>query len=233
MKSAPERLRFAGNTGHAGLSGLRARLRRLLCSDRGSVTVEFVIIVPVMLLLMLGFTEIYMYSRAVSVVEHTAFTLADSIGQMNRVIDDNSSVATPNSLAAIWNAAALLAAPSDLQAKGGVYVTSVCDQTTKPCGAVPATPQSMAAGTPRIWWQRSAPWTDGNMRSLVTANNILPAAWPFRNGDSAVIVEVFYQYTPFSMTAPFWASAPGTQTIYQRVYVRPRYTPTLELDSAS
>jgi hypothetical protein len=35
------------------------------------------------------------------------------------------------------------------------------------------------------------------------------------------------------MTAPFWASAPGTQTIYQRVYVRPRYTPTLELDSAS
>jgi hypothetical protein len=35
------------------------------------------------------------------------------------------------------------------------------------------------------------------------------------------------------MTAPFWTNAPGTQTIYERVYVRPRSGAPLYLDPAS
>ena len=70
---------------------MRRAAAPLLRSDRGSVAIEFVIIVPLMLLVLLGFTEMYMYMRAVSIVEHTAFTLADSIGQMQSVIDDTST----------------------------------------------------------------------------------------------------------------------------------------------
>ena len=70
------------------------------------MTIEFVVIVPLMLLTMLGFSEVYMYMRAVSLVEHTAFTLADSLGQMSAVINDPTT-SSSNSLGSIWNAADL------------------------------------------------------------------------------------------------------------------------------
>ncbi|WP_240975175.1 TadE/TadG family type IV pilus assembly protein [Paraburkholderia aromaticivorans] len=198
------------------------------------MTIEFVIIVPLMLLAMLGFSEIYMYMRAVSLVEHTAFTLADSLGQMSSVINDPTT-SSSNSLGSIWSAATLIAAPNNLQARGGVYITSICDQTTGCNAANPANPPvqpnppTMAAGTPLKFWQQSAPWTLSGMKSQETGGNLLPATWPFRNGDSAIVVEVFYSYTPFSMTMPFWTNAPGTQTIYERVYVRPRMGTPLPL----
>jgi hypothetical protein len=167
----------------------------------------------------------------VSSIEHTAFTLADSIGQMPQVINDNSTSNADN-LGSIWNAATLLAAPYKLQSAGGVIITSVCDSTTTPCGTAAPTQQSMAAGTPEIYWQAKAPWTANGMTSRVTSRSILPSTWPFRNGDSAIVVEIFLTFNPFTMTRAFWPGAPGTQTIYQRIYVRPRFTQTLALVAA-
>jgi Flp pilus assembly protein TadG len=212
--------------------GAGGALERLWRSERGSVTIEFVVIVPLMLLVLLGFTELYLYMRTVSIVEHTAFTLADSIGQMQQVIDDNTT-SNSNNLGSIWNAAAVLAMPNALQAKGGVIVTSVCDQSTACTTPILPPSQTWGAGTAQIAWQRKAPWTASGMTSFVTKTSVLPKTWPFRSGDSAVVVEVFYSYTPFAMTAPFWTNAPGTQTIYERVYVRPRSGAPLYLDPAS
>lgn len=208
---------------------LRVGLRMLLRSDRGVVAFEFVVIVPLMLLVMLGFSEIYLYMRTVSLVEHTAFTLADSLGQMQQVINDPSTSAS-NNLGSIWNAATLIASPAALKANGGVIVTSICDSASG-CAAV--TNPTMASGTPMQLWQQSAPWTLSGMKSRETTGNLLPATWPFRNGDSAIVVEVFYNYTPFSMTLPFWTKAPGMQTIYERVYVRPRVAAPFKLAAAS
>jgi Flp pilus assembly protein TadG len=206
-------------------------LRRLFRSSRGSVSIEVVIIVPLMALVMLGFSEIYMYMRTVSAIEHTAFTLADSIGQMPQVINDNSTSDADN-LGSIWSAATLLAAPNNLQGAGGVIVTSVCDSTTTPCGKAAPTQQSMAAGTPEIYWQAKAPWTASGMTSKVTSSSILPSTWPFRNGDSAIVVEIFLTFNPFTASKGLWPDAPGTQTIYERVYVRPRFAQALALVAA-
>lgn len=205
----------------------RTLLARFWRSDRGSVSVEFVIVVPLMLLVLTGFTEAYAYLRAVSVLEHTAFTLADSLGQMPQVIN-NSTTSNANNLGAIWNAATVLAQPNALGSKGGIFITSVCDIKTSPCGTPPSS-ASMTTGTPSILWQKSAPWTLSGFASKVTSTSILPSTWPFRIGDSAIVVEVFYQYTPFAMTAAFWKNAPGTLTLYQRVYVRSRSGQTLQL----
>jgi Flp pilus assembly protein TadG len=200
----------------------RARLRGLVRSDRGSVAVEFVIIVPLLMLILLGFTEMYLYMRAVSTVERTAFTLADSIGQMPQVINDTSTT-NANNLGAIWNAAVLIASPLDLKANGGVVITSICDSATKPCGSAIPTLIPPTKSTPSIWWSARAAWMSaGTNKTQIVSPNILPTGWPFYNGDSATVVEVFYTYNPFSMTAPFWTSAPGVQTIYKRVYVRQR-----------
>lgn len=213
-------------------SRLRARLRGLVRSDRGSVTIEFVIIVPLMLLVLLGFTEMYLYMRAVSIVERTAFTLADSIGQLPQVINDQST-SNANNLGALWSAAALLAAPNDLKANGGVIITSVCDSKTTPCGGATPALSPPTKSTPAIWWSARASWMAGNTNpTQVVAANILPTGWPFYNGDSATVIEVFYSYNPFAMTSVFWTSAPGAQTIYRRVYIRQRSGQPLALAAA-
>jgi len=201
-------------------AALQRPLRRLLRSDRGSVAVELVIVVPLMVFLLVGFSEIYMYMRTVSALEHTALMLADSLGQTSQLIDTNATTDS-NDLGSIWNAAVLLSAPNSLNSGGGVIITSVCDLASCPPALQPI-PPSMAPGVPQILWQRSAPWNGSGMTSRVTSGNILPATWPFRNGDSAIVVELFYTFNPFAMTAGLWPGAPGTQTLYERIYVRPR-----------
>jgi Flp pilus assembly protein TadG len=217
-------------TAHAAELMLRPGSRAR--AQRGSVTIEVLIIVPLMLFTLLGFFELYTYMRAVSLVEHTAFTLADSLGQMSQVINDTST-SNANNLGSIWSSAALIAQPNALQTNGGVIITSVCDKTTTPCGSSPPTPQSMAAGTPLIWWTAKAPWTQTGMTTQETANTVLPTTWPFRNGDSAIVVEVFYRFTPFAMTSAFWQNAPGATVLYRRVYVRQRFGQAVPLVAAS
>ena len=226
------------STVHGGDASHDSTLPRT--ADRGIISIEFALVVPMMLLVLLGFTEIYMYIRAVSIVEHTAFTIADSIGQMPDVIN-TTSTSDANSLGSIWNAATLLAAPNTLQANGAVVITSICDLTQN-CIApssncvppiLPPLPPSLTPGAAQMYWQAKAPWNQGNMTSLETATNLLPSSWPFRTGDSAIVVEVFYSYNPFTMTSAFWPGAPGTQTIYERVYVRQRFGQALALEPST
>ncbi|MDR5838986.1 TadE/TadG family type IV pilus assembly protein [Caballeronia sp. LZ034LL] len=202
---------------------LAAKLRGLLRSERGSVSIEFVIIVPMMLLVMLGFTEVYMYMRAVSAVDRTAFTLANSIGQMTSIIADSTDTTDANSYGSIWQDALLLAAPYELKANGMVYVSFVCDpDSSSKCKNIDTT---MTNATPKIQWTAyPTSWTNtkSTLPSRVTSASPLPSTWPFRTGDSAIIVEVFLTYNPFLMTSHFMSGLPGQQTVYRRVYVRPR-----------
>jgi len=205
---------------------------RLMRSERGSVTIEFVIVVPLMLLVLLGFTELYLYMRAVSLTEHTAFTLADSIGQMSNVINDSSGTGSANSLGSIYAAAIQLSSPNKLDANGGVIITSICDKTVNCSGQSVLNP-SQDAGTAAVLWTASPKWQPQDMPSTITTTKVVPSNWPFRYGDSAIAVEVFYRYTPFSLTAPFWRNAPVATIIYERVYVRPRNGQALTLTKAS
>ncbi|PXW23170.1 TadE/TadG family type IV pilus assembly protein [Paraburkholderia caballeronis] len=192
---------------------------------RGSVAIEVLLIVPLILLMLLGFSELYLYMRATSMVEHAAFTLANSLGQMPYVVDD-SSVSNANNLGTLWSDAALLADPDDLKNHGGVIITSVCDGTSGStnCGWNQFGTQSLANGVPKICWQASTPWTGVAMQSQVTSGSVLPpqSTWPFYRGDAALVIEVFYRYNPFPMTSTFWHDAPGATTIYRRVYARQR-----------
>jgi hypothetical protein len=203
---------------------------------RGSVAIEVLIITPVMLMILFGFSEVYMYMRAMSMVDHTAFTLANSLAQMPNVLD-TTSTSGANTLGSLWSDAAQIAVPDALQANGGVIITSVCDDTSSTnnnCGTISggSLPQSGTAsisstsaqplnGKPTICWQAEAGWTGTGMQSQVTSTNVLPSAWPFYQGDAALVVEVFYRYNPFPMLSAFWPGAPGASVLYRRVYVRP------------
>ncbi|SDD59384.1 TadE/TadG family type IV pilus assembly protein [Paraburkholderia lycopersici] len=190
--------------------------------SRGAAALEVVIIVPVMVLMLFGFTEVYLYLRAVSMVEHAAFALANSLGQMPNVTDA-SGTASANNLGSLWADANWLASPDTLAANGNVIVTSICDKSPSEnnCGwNVVGTP-SLSSGTPAICWQAEAS-SIADMASKITPSNVLPSTWPFYQGDAALVIEVFYRYTPFPLLSTFWPGAPGSTVLYRRVYTRQR-----------
>ncbi|WP_347558137.1 TadE/TadG family type IV pilus assembly protein [Robbsia sp. KACC 23696] len=198
--------------------------------ERGAAALELTIILPLALMLLLGFIDIYNYMRTQSTVEHTAFMLADSLSMMTQVFNDTGTT-NSNALGSVWVAANLIAKPLALSTNGGVVITSVCDSAT--CTSTTADRTSVATGTPKIWWQASAPWNVSTSVTKETSSAILPSYWPFRSTDSALVVEVFYVYDPFPLVRGFWPSAPGKTTLYKRVYVRPRNNYPLPLKDKS
>ncbi|MFM0557324.1 pilus assembly protein [Paraburkholderia sediminicola] len=214
--SAPSRPR----TSLAFATGCR-RLFRLLSSDCGVVSIELVLIIPMLALLLVAFDETYMFIRTRYAIEHTAYALANSVGQYSTVVD-SSSTTSSNTLGSIWKVATAVAAPVKLQSSGAVIITSICDATSVPCGAAPAESAPTGVGKPRIWWQRSAPWSAAGLTSQVSSSAPLPSAFPFANGDAAFVVEVYYTFDPFAMLRGFWPGAPGAQQLYERFYARPR-----------
>lgn len=210
--------------------GARARrVRRGSLLERGAASLELAIIMPLMLMVLLGFLDIYNFMRTQSTVEHTAFMLADSLSMMTTVFNDTGTT-NANALGSVWNAANLIAQPLALSTNGGVIITSVCDSPL----CTSTTPNTATtAGTPKIWWQASAPWNTSKAVTRETTSTILPTYWPFRSGDSAIVVEVFYVYDPFPLVRGFWPSAPGKTTLYKRVYARPRTNVPLPLKDQS
>ncbi|WP_050454300.1 TadE family protein [Candidatus Burkholderia verschuerenii] len=204
------------------MSAIRSSAWRSRRKSGGFVSLEVVIITPLLALILLGFAELYMYMRAVSTVEHMAFVLADSLGQRNQVYDTNATT-DPDDLGSIWNAAWLLSSPLALQTNGGVIISSICD-TNSSC-TPPSFTTATASGTPYLVWTRKS---STNISTTLTAKALLPSTWPFRAGDSAIVVEVFYSYKPL-----IWAMAPMTTMIYKRVVVYPRTGKSLPLKTAS
>jgi Flp pilus assembly protein TadG len=208
------------------------RARRVQRCERGAAALELTIILPLVLMVMLGFIDMYNYMRTQSTVEHTAFMLADSLSEMSGVFNDTATT-NASSLGSVWYAATLIAQPLALSKNGGVIITSICDALVKPCGSSASNTTSLAAGTPKIYWQASAPWNTTTAVTKETSASILPSYWPFHTSDSAVVVEVFYVFDPFPLVRGFWPTAPGKTTLYKRVYVRPRNNAPLALNDKS
>lgn len=196
-------------------------LGRLLLSDRGVVSIELVLVVPLLALLLVAFDETYMFIRTRYAIEHTAYALANSVDQFPTVIDSDLTTSS-NTTGSIWKIATTLAAPVNLQSSGAVIITSICDSTSIPCGTASADAKPTGVGKPQIWWQRSAPWSAAGMSSQISSAAPLPATFPFANGDAAFVVEVYYTFDPFAMLRGFWPGAPGAQQVYERFYARPR-----------
>jgi hypothetical protein len=204
----------------------RLSLRRVWRSDHGVAGIEAAVLLPLALLIMLGFTELYLYLRTVSAAERVAFTLADTIGQKASIADVNTT-ASANNIGTYWYAADVVARPLDFANRGEVIISSVCDTVSDNCHTPDAIGKVGATGTPALLWQRRSPNAGANSPNQDSrlTTSIAPAKWPFFSGDSMIAVEVFYRFNPFLMTSAFWSGAPGTVVVYQVVYARPRRNP--------
>lgn len=189
------------------------RLYDLIADTRATVALETAVLLPFILLLMLGSWETYAYLRAASIVDRTAFTVADTLARKS-LLYDRSSADDGDFLGAYYEAALEIARPLDLADGGSLIVSAVHndgDATT-------------------ITWQRRAPYSSGGASSAIGGEGDSPtlltgegAPVALRTGETVVVAEVFLPFRPFLWSRAVWSDAPLTVTLYHRAVFMARY----------
>jgi Flp pilus assembly protein TadG len=186
---------------------MKIRLARFLRDEQGVASLELVLLLPVFLLILLALLEVYLFFRTVAIIDRTAFELGNLVAEKAVLIDSNAGT-DANQIGIFWVIAPQLAQPLDIESKGSVIITDVKDAGN---------------GKPVIAWQRSVSgWGTGDASQL-SGSSPLPQGFPFYEGDNTIVVEVFYHFSPFQAAKTFWPDAPGSVTLYRRVYFRPRF----------
>jgi len=170
---------------------------RMRKDQRGSVLVEMAFILPILVTMMLAGVELSRYVLLQQKLDAIAITTADLVSQREEI-----SAATVDQ---IFAAAGHVIAPFTFGADGIVMVTSV---------------SASGGNGPRVDWQRSGGGMLSASSTIGTPGGAatLPAGFQVRDGENAIISEVFYNYSPLLQTAFFTS----TQT-YHRALFRPRF----------
>jgi Flp pilus assembly protein TadG len=162
----------------------------------GNVAVEFALTLPVLMLLMLGSAEMARFVILHQKVDRVAVTTSDLVARAETIKESE--------LDDIFEAADFVAQPFDLPNLGIVIVSAITNEDGD--GA-------------RIAWQRSGGGSAAHTSQIGTQGGAatLSSDFEVREGETAIIAEVFYEFEPFLselIVAP--------QTLYRRAHHRPR-----------
>ncbi len=162
----------------------------------GNVAVEFALTVPILLLLMLGSAEMARFVLLYQKMERVATTVSDLVARAETISESQ--------ITDIFAAVDEVAQPFDLADLGVVFVSSITN----------------ADGTgPVIAWQRHGGGVYSATSEIGTQGStpVLPPDFEVREGETAIISEVYYNFTPFlseMIVRP--------QVIYRVAHHRPR-----------
>ena len=164
--------------------------------DRGNVVVEFALALPVLLLMLLASAELGRYVLLNQKIDRVAITMSDLVARAETISETE--------LDDIFNAAAHVAEPFDLSSSGRVVISSVTNDDGD--GAT-------------IAWQRSGGGSFIKASEVGTegASADLPADFDVREGETAIISEVFFDFEPFLSELIV-----SPRVIYRRAHHRPR-----------
>ena len=174
---------------------LRPRSARAGLGVTGNVAVEFALTLPVLMLLMLGSAEMGRFVILHQKVDRVAVTTSDLVSRAETIKESD--------LDDIFDAADLVAQPFDLSNLGIVIVSAI---TNNGSGA-------------RVAWQRSGGGSATHTSQIGTQGGAatLFADFEVRQGETAIIAEVFYDFEPFLSELIV-----EPQTLYRRAHHRPR-----------
>lgn len=177
---------------------------RLLSCRAGSVAMEFALVLPVLILLMLASVELARFVFLHQKMDRVATTISDLVARAETINESQ--------LADIFTAAGEVSTPFDLANRGVVIVSSVTNLDGE--GA-------------KIAWQRAGAGSYSAASELGAEGEIpnLPAEFEVRDGESAIISEVYFDFAPFLselIVAP--------QLIYRTAHQRPRLGTLEEID---
>jgi Flp pilus assembly protein TadG len=175
------------------LNALPLRLRRFVGGEEGVTAIEFALVLPVVLLILLGCFEVPRYVLIVQKIARTSSGVADLTAQADEPL-------TKNQMDDIFKAGKVMMQPYDVVANGKIYVTSV----NNPNGTGVA-----------LTWQRNNGGT--GPASRITTPTDIPAAIRPGSNEEVLASEVFFTYQPIFSTLIYSGS-----TLYRVSYTRPR-----------
>jgi len=171
---------------------------RLMRACRGAVATEFAMAMPVIMLIVLGGSEIARYALLHQKLARAAVTMADLVSQAEEISEAD--------IAQLFSAVDPVMSPFRMGADGIVILSSVTAS-----GGDPA----------QVAWQRSGGGTFATANSGLGPEGgaaSLPAGFVVRDGETAIVAEVFYSFAPL-----FTAGLIPVSTLYQRALFRPRF----------
>ncbi|MEE3651084.1 MULTISPECIES: TadE/TadG family type IV pilus assembly protein [unclassified Brenneria] len=192
----------------------QAALWRVGRNCRGVVAIEAALIIPLAVFLIIGAWELYHYFRTAAVVDRAAFMVANSLS-MQRELKDGNGCRLADDICTYQTIAPDLMTPLDYQRNGGLVISFYTAEEANGEAVwqtIPERPSKIfkGSGNSRVPVSRLAP----------------PAGFPQAEvGDAAIVVEVFYHYTPFAIGSTFWRALGAERQIVSRVFYRPRFIP--------
>lgn len=175
----------------------RSVTTRLARCERGVAALEFALVLPFLLLVLLGGFEVARFLRVQQKVEKVAFTIADVAGQA----DPSDGINIQQVFAAVEQ----IMKPFPFKSDGVVIMSSAYKDTTKT--------------KPEVRWQCK---NDGQLNSASKVGKegkdaILPAGFVLEDKDNIIVTEVFYRFTPIFKTV-----FTGPFVVYRTALFRPR-----------
>ncbi|HET6160479.1 MAG TPA: TadE/TadG family type IV pilus assembly protein [Dongiaceae bacterium] len=175
------------------------RLRKLWQDKSGVAAIEFAILAPMLVTLLIGCLEVTFKIWSTQKAEKLSVTLSDVVAQSQSV--------TSSDLTQLTGAVDKIMDPFPFGSKGKVIISSV----------YVAQDDTIA----KVNWQCSYP-VDGTYEAeskfgLEGDDAALPTGFTLAPRDNVIVAEVFYQYDPIAPGLMF-----DTSTIYRRAMFKPR-----------
>jgi Flp pilus assembly protein TadG len=179
---------------------LRRHLHRFAASERGVAAVEFGLILPIVMLLLLGCFEVPRFVLTYQKIARTSSGVADLVAQADEPM-------TSDQMDDIFIAGKTMMEPYDIVANGSIYVSSINNASSDP-------------GV-KITWQvnNGGAVAPGSRLGVKTSNPSInmPAALLPAADEEVLAVEVFYNYTPVFSNRIY-----SGKQLYMISYTRPR-----------
>jgi Flp pilus assembly protein TadG len=172
-------------------------LRRYAKGEHGLAAVEFALVLPLVLLLLLGCFEVPRFVLIYQRIARTAHTVSDLTAQADEPI-------TGEQMQDIFKSGKVMMAPYDVIADGRIYVSSI----NNPGGT----------GV-KVTWQTNNFGAVTTLSKIGTANGTatLPAALTPLSNEEVLVAEVYYNYKPIFTNYIY-----GGSQLYTVAYTRPR-----------
>ena len=171
------------------------RFGALKSNRKGSVLIEFALIVPALLVLITGGFEITRYALLYQKVNRIAVSMADLVSQAKTISNTDIN--------GLFDAVVSIGKPFDVTANGKVIVTSV----------------GLKNNVATVNWQRSGggQYAATSKIGSTGAAATLPQGFVVHEGDTVIIAEAFYDYTP-----ALFDDIVSPTVLYNVAYFRPR-----------
>lgn len=186
------------------LSNIFARIRALASDRHGSALVEFGLLMPILLILLMAGVDVGRLALANLKTYNAAASMADLASR-----DETLTAASLNDL---FGAAGQIMFPFDIANKGAVILTGVSADVDD---------------DPRIFWQSTGSGSLPSTSSIGTTVGqpaVLPVGVGVDAQETIIVAEVFFQFEPF------FGAPVGTTMIRHSAFYRPRLGTLREIE---